>query len=85
MKTKLTLTVQKDIIEKAKKEAKDRGISLSQLFEDLFDKKELKPKKTEEQKAARRLLDLLEKSEPTQASTKSDKEIIAEHLIKKYG
>ena len=38
MKTKLTLTVEKEIVEKAKLKAASRGISLSKMFEEIFEK-----------------------------------------------
>jgi len=43
MKAKLTLTVQKEITEKAKKVAEEKGMSLSKLFEQVFESDELKP------------------------------------------
>jgi len=82
-KTKLTLTVRKDIIEKAKRRAKEQGISVSTLFEESFEKEE--PEIMKEQKAAARLLELLENSEPIQALPESDKELWHKHLDEKYG
>ena len=38
MKTKLTLIVKKEIVEKAKLKAASRGISLSKMFEEVFAK-----------------------------------------------
>ena len=48
MNTKLTLTIEKDVIEEAKKYAKDKGQSLSDLVENYFklltkDKRQIKP------------------------------------------
>jgi hypothetical protein len=83
MKTKLTLTVRKDIIEKAKRAAKSKGVSVSKLFEEVFDKKPAV--KTEEQKAMERLRALLAKSKPVQALPESDKELYHKHIKEKYG
>ncbi len=49
MNTKLTLTIQKEILEKAKEYAKDKGQSLSDLVENYFklltkDERKIKPK-----------------------------------------
>ncbi len=82
-KTKLTLTVRKDIIEKAKSRAKAKGISVSKLFEEAFEKEE--PEILKEQKAASRLLEYIEKSEPLEALPESDKELWHKHLDEKYG
>lgn len=38
MKTRLTLTVEKEIVERARKIAASRGISLSRFFEEVFKK-----------------------------------------------
>lgn len=48
MNTKLTLTIEKDVIEEAKEYAKERGQSLSDLVENYFklltkDKRKIKP------------------------------------------
>jgi len=56
LKTKLTLTVRKHIIDLAKRRAKSKGISLSQMFEKIFQEGELNPIKIEPQRAAERLL-----------------------------
>ncbi len=84
MKTKLTLTVDKAIIEKAKKKASNQGISLSKLFERVFEEETPTLEKTPEQRAAARFLERL-RNEPTiKALDKSDKELINEHRDKKY-
>ncbi|GAB4238335.1 MAG: hypothetical protein Tsb0034_13890 [Ekhidna sp.] len=82
-KTKLTLTVRKDIIEKAKIRAKEKGVSLSKLFEETFEKEE--PEILKERKAASRLLEHLEKSESVEALHESDKKLWHKHLDEKYG
>ena len=85
MKTKLTLTVQKEVIESAKRMAKERNVSVSRLFEEAFEEDTIQPILSEKQKAARRFLKNSEERQPIQALDKSDKELIREHIEKKYG
>jgi hypothetical protein len=85
MKTKLTLTIEKRIIEKAKRKAASRGISLSQMFEEVFDKEDPEIDQTEAQKAAKMLLKRLESIEPMPAQNESDKELRRRYLEEKYG
>ncbi|MCA1803151.1 MAG: DUF6364 family protein [Rhodothermaceae bacterium] len=59
MKKKLTLTVQEDVIKYAKRKAKRRGISVSQMFEDVIGNEEANEIETESQRAAKRLLETL--------------------------
>lgn len=82
MKTKLTLTVKKSVIESAKKIAKNKGISLSQMFEEIFEEGGTNGIKTEAQRAAERLLQKLEKSKSIK--TKDDKELIKAHVKRKF-
>ena len=82
MKKKLTLTVQEDIIKYAKRQAKRRGISVSQMFEEAIGKEEINEIETESQRAAKRLLKRLEKAESTE--TKDDKKLIREHVEGKF-
>lgn len=84
MKTKLTLTVEKEIVEKAKTQAASRGISLSKMFEEIFEKDNPEVEKTPEQLAAARFLERLKREAPIKAFEKSDKELIREHRNKKY-
>nr|MBI1232164.1 hypothetical protein [Cytophagales bacterium] len=63
MKTKLTLTVNKSIIEAAKRKAESQGVSLSQMFEEIFETMGTNQIKTEPQRAAERLINRLEKYE----------------------
>ena len=84
-KTKLTLTVRKDIIEKARKKAADRGTSISQLFEEVFREEEARPLKTEKDRALKRFLDSYHEREPVQALPQSDKELYRQRLTEKYG
>ncbi|MHA7130452.1 DUF6364 family protein [Algoriphagus namhaensis] len=84
MKTKLTLTIKKEIVEKAKQKAASRGISLSKMFEEIFEKENPEVEKTQEQLAAARFLERLKKESPINALEKSDKELLREHREKKY-
>ncbi|MEM9300395.1 MAG: DUF6364 family protein [Bacteroidota bacterium] len=83
MKTKLTLTINKQIIDSAKRAAKKRNISLSQLFEEIFSQDDLTMVKTESQKAAERLLRSLSLSESIE--NKRDEDLLRQHISKKYG
>ena len=82
MKTKLTLTVSKHIIESAKRTAKNKGISLSKMFEEIFQEGGSNQIKAEPQRAAERLLQKLEKSKSIQQ--KDDKELIKAHVKRKF-
>lgn len=85
MKTKLTLTVEKEIVEKAKLKAASRGISLSKMFEEIFEKENPELAKTPEQKAAARLLQRLEEIKSTKTPEKNDKDALKDYLREKYG
>ncbi len=82
MKKKLTLTVQEDIIKDAKRQAKRRGLSVSQMFEEVFGSGKINDIETESQRAAKRLLKSLEKAESIE--TKDDKKLIREHVKRKF-
>lgn len=82
MKTKLTLTVKKSVIESAKRRAKNKGISLSQMFEEIFEDNGANGIKTETQRAAERLLQKLEKAKILK--TKKDKDLIKAHVERKF-
>jgi hypothetical protein len=82
MKKKLTLTVQEDIIKYAKRQAKRRGISVSQMFEEVIGNREINEIETESQRAAKRLLKRLEKAESI--DTKDDKKLIRDHVGRKF-
>ncbi|WP_057937178.1 DUF6364 family protein [Algoriphagus resistens] len=84
MKTKLTLTVEKEIVEEAKLKAASRGISLSRMFEEIFKKEIPHVEKTPEQLAAARFLERLKRETPIKSLKKTDKELIREHRDKKY-
>lgn len=82
MKTKLTLTVRKHVIDRAKRYAKRSGKSISQIFEDLFEQSEYPVIKTEAQQAAQRLLETLQGVKPIKAL--NDKELIKAHVASKH-
>jgi len=82
MKKKLTLTVEEEVVKYAKKLAKRHGKSVSQMFEEQFKEGKANTIQTESQKAAAELLKKLEASESTQ--TKQDKELIKEHVKRKF-
>ncbi len=84
MKTKLTLTIKKEIVEKAKRKASSQGISLSKLFERVFEEENPTLAETPEQRAAARFLERLRNEPPIKALDKSDKELINEHRNEKY-
>ncbi|MGM0738820.1 MAG: DUF6364 family protein [Bacteroidota bacterium] len=83
MKRKLTLTVEADVVKRAKKMARKKGLSVSQMFEEAFQTYDVSPIETESQKAARRLLSLLEEADAVHPL--DDKELIKRHLERKYG
>jgi hypothetical protein len=85
MKTKLTLTVKKEIVEKAKRKAASQGVSLSKMFEEIFDSEDPSLQHTESQLAAGRLLKRLEEIKSTQAPQESDKTALTKYLKEKYG
>jgi hypothetical protein len=84
MKTKLTLTIEKEIVAKAKWKASSRGISLSNLFEEGFSKDNPQLEKSQEQLAASRFLERLKNEPRIKALDKSDKVLMWEHGDKKY-
>ncbi|MEQ9425742.1 MAG: DUF6364 family protein [Cyclobacteriaceae bacterium] len=83
MKTKLTLTVRKSVIDSAKKLAKRRKVSVSQLFEEAFSNEELTPIKTESQRAAQRLIERLSKAKSIETQG-NDKDLLKEHVSRKF-
>jgi Family of unknown function (DUF6364) len=82
MKTKLTLTVKKSIIETAKRYSKQTGKSISQMFEELFETAEINSIKTEAQRSAGRLLEVLRSAKPVK--TLDDKALLKKHVARKY-
>lgn len=82
MKTKLTLTVKQSIIESAKKRARDKGVSLSRMFEQIFEEGEINAIKTESQRAAQRLLEKLAAADSV--DSKNDKQMIVAHVKRKF-
>ncbi len=82
MKTKLTLTVKKSIIDSAKRLAKRKKVSVSRLFEEMFENDEINPIKTPEQLAAKKLLERVGEEYPI--IDQDDKELIRQYVAKKY-
>lgn len=83
MNTKLTLTIEKDIIEEAKIYARDKGQSLSDIVENYFklltkDNREIKP--TQLSPRVRRLRGIISVEEDFDY-----KKVLVEELSKKYG
>lgn len=83
MNTKLTLTIEKEIIKIAKEYAKEKGQSLSDLVENYFklitnDRRPLKSKDLSPR--TRRLRGIIKSKEEL-----NYKEILTEELLKKYG
>ncbi|MEM6736979.1 MAG: DUF6364 family protein [Bacteroidota bacterium] len=84
-KTKLTLTVKKDIIQKAKQKAKERGVSVSKLFEEAIEEDMEKKESVRRQKAFEKLRRLIKSSNPIQALPDSDRKLYHHHVDEKYG
>jgi hypothetical protein len=82
MKKKLTLTVEEEVVQYAKRLAKRHGKSVSQMFEETFKEGKANAIQTESQKAAFELLKKLEASE--NVNTKQDKELIKKHVKRKF-
>lgn len=83
MNTKLTLTIEKEIIEIAKEYAKEKGQSLSEMVENYFklitvQKREIKPEQLSPR--VRRLRGIIKTNERI-----DHKQILTEELSKKYG
>jgi acetolactate synthase regulatory subunit len=83
MKQKLTLTVESEIVHRAKKMARHRGVSVSQMFEEAFSTYEVNPIETTAQKAAKSFLSMIEDMETTQPL--DDSTLRTAHLKEKYG
>lgn len=84
MKVKVTLTVKKSIADKARQIAASRGVSLSQLFEEIFEKETLALEPSESQLAAARFLQRLKEMKSIQATDESDREAWRRYLREKY-
>lgn len=82
MKKKLTLSVEEETVKYAKRLAKRYGKSVSQMFEEKFKEENTNTIQTESQKSASDLLIKLETSEKVQ--TKQDKNLIKEHVKRKF-
>lgn len=82
MKTKLTLTVRKSIINKAKRYSQKTGKSISRIFEEFFENTDTTDIKSVTQMAAERLLKKLESSSPVKAL--DDKKLLKKHVAGKF-
>lgn len=82
MKTKLTLTVHKTVINAARKRSRSSGKSISGLFEEVFKEKDTVNIQTEQQRAATRLLKLLNITD--NITTQDDQTLLKMHIRKKY-
>lgn len=83
MNTKLTLTIEKEIIEIAKEYAKEKGQSLSEMVENYFklittDRRQIEPEQLSPR--IRRLRGIIKVNEQM-----NHKQILEEELTKKYG
>lgn len=82
MNSKLTLTLEKDVIEVAKTYAKEEGISLSEMVENYFrlltaDKRQIKPRQLSPK--VQKLRGIIHSEHPIDF-----KKVLEEELIKKY-
>lgn len=82
MKKKLTLTLEEETITAANREAKRRGISVSQMFEQAIRGGGSGEIENESQRVAKRLLNKLQKAEST--VDKDDRKLIQEHVKRKF-
>lgn len=83
MNTKLTLTIEKEVIEIAKEYAKEKGMSLSEMVENYFKFVTVKRKKIKEKQLStkvRKLRGIIKTDENLDY-----KKILTEELSKKYG
>ena len=83
MNTKLTLTIEKEVIEIAKEYAKEKGQSLSEIVENYFKFVTVKLKRIKEKQLSpkvRKLRGIIKAEEAFDY-----KEILTEELSKKYG
>lgn len=83
MNTKLTLTIEKEVIDIAKKYAKEKGQSLSEMVENYFKFVTVSRKKMKEKQLSskvRKLRGIIK----TDANF-DDKQVLTEELSKKYG
>lgn len=83
MNTKLTLTLEKEVIETAKEYAKEKGQSLSEMVENFFKLITIKRRKMEPKQLSsrvRKLRGIIKTNE-----TFDYKQVLTEELSKKYG
>ncbi len=82
MKTRLTVSLKQRDIDRAKRRAKAKGISVSKMIEEIFEESEPAVSITETQGAAQWLLARLKQAKYTQ--TKSDSDLIHTHVKRKF-
>jgi len=83
MSTKLTLTIEKEVIKIAKQYAKERGQSLSEIVENYFKfvtEKRIKTKEKQLSPRVKRLRGIIKTDDGLDY-----KQILTEELLKKYG
>ena len=84
MKTKLTLTVDKKIIEEVKRTARKQRKSVSKLFEEKMSPERSLPDK--KKSPLLRLKKLLDASKPVKAKSRQvEEKLRSQYLMKKYG
>ena len=81
--TKLTLTIEKEVIEIAKKYAKEKGLSLSEMVENYFKFVTVKRIKLKEKQLSPRVRKLRGIIKPE--GNTDYREILTEELSRKYG
>jgi hypothetical protein len=82
MKTKLTLTVSKKTIARAKRYSRRTGKSVSRMFEEFFEEAEANGIRSEVHRAAERLLNALHEAKSVR--TLDDKRLLKNHVARKY-
>lgn len=82
MKTKLTLTVSKKTIARAKRYSRRTGKSVSRMFEEFFEEAEANGIRSEAHRAAERLLNALHEAKSVR--TLDDKRLLKNHVARKY-
>jgi predicted double-glycine peptidase len=89
MKTKLTLTIDQKVIERARVRSRKEGRSISQMFEDTFSNTAQGQSaniSTTKQDAARHFIELMNTQKSVKAfSDEEESRLKASHLSKKHG
>jgi hypothetical protein len=82
MKNTLTLTLDTEIIERAKEMAQRKGVSVSKLFEDAFSLFQRNPAYMEPDMAAQKFLSIMDEVEAIMPL--NDNELLADYLRAKF-